>query len=112
MLKNKIYIYLITAGYIYINEKCWTLDKPMASMSTCHLELVVLGGNLVKNKLSSLKKPMPTIIHGILATEKHQTSTSHRHSAVSRYTLCSRPLGGGREGGGRGPLNTLSVYHL
>ena len=28
---------------------CWTLDKPMASLSTCHLELVVWEGNLVKS---------------------------------------------------------------
>ena len=27
---------------------CWTLDKPMASLSTCHLELVVWDGNLGK----------------------------------------------------------------
>ena len=27
-----------------------TLDKPMASLSTCHLELVVWDGNLVKSQ--------------------------------------------------------------
>ena len=30
-------------------ENCLTLDKPMASLSTCHLELVVWYGNLVKS---------------------------------------------------------------
>ena len=29
-------------------ENCWTFDKPVASLSTCHLELVVWDGNLVK----------------------------------------------------------------
>ena len=44
MFKNRIDRYLIRAGYT-----CWTLDKPMASLSTCHLELVVRDGNLVKS---------------------------------------------------------------
>ena len=35
MFKNRIYRY--------------TLDKPMASLSICYLELVVWGGNLVKS---------------------------------------------------------------
>ena len=39
MFKNKIYIYLIKAG---IDEKCWTFDKPIAFLSTCHPELVGL----------------------------------------------------------------------
>ena len=44
MFKNKIDRYMIR-----LDEKnCWTLNKPMASLSTCHLELVVLYGNLVK----------------------------------------------------------------
>ena len=30
------------------NRIIWTLDKPMASLSTCHQELVVWDGNLVK----------------------------------------------------------------
>ena len=29
--------------------KLLTLDKPMASFTPCHLELVVLAGNLVKS---------------------------------------------------------------
>ena len=31
-----------------------TLDKPMASLSTCHLELVVWDGNLVKCSLKGV----------------------------------------------------------
>ena len=30
-------------------DRFWTLDKPMASLSTCHLELVVWDGNLVQS---------------------------------------------------------------
>ena len=45
LFKNRIDRYLIRAGY----RNCWTLDKPMASLSTCHLELVVWDGNLVKS---------------------------------------------------------------
>ena len=38
----------IDKGRLYIDNKIgWTLDKPMASLSICHLELVVLDGNLV-----------------------------------------------------------------
>ena len=36
MFKNRINRYLIRAGYTYMRN-CWTLDKPMASLSTCHL---------------------------------------------------------------------------
>ena len=36
MLKNKIYNYFRRAGHILM-KNCWTLDKPMASLSTCHL---------------------------------------------------------------------------
>ena len=45
MFKNRIYIYLIRAGYT-------TLDKPMASVATCHLKIVVWDGSLVKFVLS------------------------------------------------------------
>ena len=35
---------------LHIDEKnCWTLDKPMASLPTCPLELVVLDGYLVQS---------------------------------------------------------------
>ena len=47
MFKNRIDRYLIRATHR--SENCWTLDKPMASLSTCHLELVVRDGNLVKS---------------------------------------------------------------
>ena len=30
-------------------EHFWTLNKPMASLATCHLEIVVWDGNLVKS---------------------------------------------------------------
>ena len=48
MFKDRIDIYLIRAGYTYM-IKWLTLDKPMASLSTCHLELVVWDGNLFKS---------------------------------------------------------------
>ena len=38
MFKNKVDTYLRRAGYKYIIH-CWTLDKPMASLSTFHLGL-------------------------------------------------------------------------
>ena len=56
-----IYIYIITTSSVnmFKNRICikieltdiifWTLDKPMASLSTCHLELVFWDGNLVKS---------------------------------------------------------------
>ena len=49
MFKNRIDRYLMGGGATHILENCWTLDKPMASLSTCHLELVVWDGNLVKS---------------------------------------------------------------
>ena len=44
MFKHRIYRYLTRK---YIDEK--TLDKPMVSLSICHLELVVWDDNLVKS---------------------------------------------------------------
>ena len=38
MFKNKVDTYLRRAGYAKI-KKCWTLDKPMASLSPGHLGL-------------------------------------------------------------------------
>ena len=35
MFKNKVDTYLRRA--LHIDEHCWTLHKPMASLSTCHL---------------------------------------------------------------------------
>ena len=43
-----LFAFLSDKGRLLIDENCWTLDKPMASLSTCHLELVVWDGNLVK----------------------------------------------------------------
>ena len=43
MFKNRIDIYLT-----HRLENCWTIDKAMASLSSCHLELVVWDGNHVK----------------------------------------------------------------
>ena len=37
-LKNKVDTYLRRADYAYVKH-CWTFDKPMASLSTCHLGL-------------------------------------------------------------------------
>ena len=36
--------------------KLLALDKPMASLSTCHLELVVWDGNLIKSTCSYVIK--------------------------------------------------------
>ena len=65
MFKNKVYTYLRRVDYTYREsnfEKCWTFNKPMASLSTCHLGLCfgwlpcplaiwafALDGNLVKD---------------------------------------------------------------
>ena len=38
MFKNKVDTYLRRAGY-KCTKNCWTFDKPMASLSTCHLGL-------------------------------------------------------------------------
>ena len=37
MFKNKVDI--SQEGGLHTNEKYWTIDKPMASLSTCHLGL-------------------------------------------------------------------------
>ena len=37
MFKNKVDT--SQEGGLHIDLKCWTLDKPMASLSTCHLGL-------------------------------------------------------------------------
>ena len=37
MFKNKVDIF--QKGGLHVDEDCWTLDKPMASLSTCHLGL-------------------------------------------------------------------------
>ena len=33
-------------------KHCWTLDKLMASLSTCHLKLMALGDDLGKSCLN------------------------------------------------------------
>ena len=37
MLKNKVDT--SQEDGLHVDENCWTLDKPMASLSTCHLSL-------------------------------------------------------------------------
>ena len=37
-----------------IDEKCWTLDKPMASLSTCHLGLCLGWPSLHQNTISNV----------------------------------------------------------
>ena len=37
MFINKVDTY--REDWLHIDEKCWNLDKPMASLSTCHLSL-------------------------------------------------------------------------
>ena len=60
MSKNKINIYLIKARYKLLEANGFFVHlqttitlyffwKPMASLSTCHLERVVVDGNLVKS---------------------------------------------------------------
>ena len=51
MFKNIIDIYLIRGGLHIDDKHCWTPDKPMASLSTCRLELVVWDGNLFQSCL-------------------------------------------------------------
>ena len=46
MFKNKIDKYVTKAGHIKMIT-CWNLDKPVASLSTCNLELVVWDGSVV-----------------------------------------------------------------
>ena len=57
-----------------------TLDKPMASLSTCHLELVVRDGNLVKSIL--LNKATTTTTTTTTATTtkvNHLSQFGHQH---------------------------------
>ena len=37
MFKNRVDT--CQEGGLHVDEQCWTLDKPMASFSTCHLGL-------------------------------------------------------------------------
>ena len=46
MFKNKVDI--SQKGGLHTDEHCWTLDKPMASLSTCHLGLW-LGWQILLN---------------------------------------------------------------
>ena len=39
MFKNKVDTYLRRESGLHVDEHCWTLDKPMASLSTSHLGL-------------------------------------------------------------------------
>ena len=39
ILKNKVDIYIYHEGGLHLDYKCWTLNKPMASLSTCHMGL-------------------------------------------------------------------------
>ena len=50
MFKNKVDTYLRRAGYK--DEHCWTPDKPMASLSICHLGLW-LGWQILLNLVKS-----------------------------------------------------------
>ena len=40
MFRNKFETHIRRAGYTQM-KKCWTLDKPMASLCTCHLGLCI-----------------------------------------------------------------------
>ena len=46
MFKNKVDT--CQEGGLHVDEHCWTLDKPMASLSTCHLGLW-LGWQILLN---------------------------------------------------------------
>ena len=45
---NKIDRYLSDKGRVHVDKTCCTLNKPVDSLSTFYLELIALGGNLVK----------------------------------------------------------------
>ena len=47
MFKNRVDTYLRRAG-LNVNEHCWTLDTPVASLSTCHMGLW-LGWQILLN---------------------------------------------------------------
>ena len=47
MFENKVDTYLRRAGYTQM-KSCWTLDKQMTSLSTCHLGLW-LGRQILLN---------------------------------------------------------------
>ena len=49
MIKNKY-----TDNYILWVGYCNTLDKPLAALSTCHLELITLNSILVKSYLKNV----------------------------------------------------------
>ena len=38
-LRTDMFKTSLTQGGLHIDDKCWTLDKPMAYLSTCHLGL-------------------------------------------------------------------------
>ena len=74
MFKNRIDI---SGRNTHRCENCWTLDKPMASLSTCHLELVVWDGNL-------LKKNCPVVMSFIV-----QSKYSFAHYFVYQVAFSS-----------------------
>ena len=45
---NKLSMDCITVSGLHVDERCWILDKPMASLSTCHLGLW-LGWQILLN---------------------------------------------------------------
>ena len=57
MIKNKVDKYLRRAGYTSMKNG-WTLDKRMASLSTCHIWAFALHGNLAK---SAFGANLPTV---------------------------------------------------
>ena len=45
-----------------MDEHCWTLDKPMASLSNCHLGLWH-GWQILLNLVTTVYNPVPSFVH-------------------------------------------------
>ena len=60
-----VIFYLFGSVLFFVCSLFWTLDKPMASLSTCHLELVVWVGNLVKSIFAKLYILVVILICGV-----------------------------------------------
>ena len=68
---NKIDIYLIMAGYIEMTNR-WALDKSMSSLSTCHLNRLVLWTAIMFNSRTFI-----------------QTNQFHKHVIYKQTQLIS-----------------------
>ena len=67
MFKNKVDT--SQEGGLHVDEHCWTLNKPKASLSTCHLGLWLGWQILLKQTLQTA--PWCDVIVGYTAPEKN-----------------------------------------